>query len=69
MFLSPTKILTNKLSVDEIKLPSISKIDLSEVNLSELKRVLNSNRIASYSKEIRQRQIIGICSDCGSIPD
>ena len=53
----------------EIKPLTITKINLSEADQAELKRVLTSNRIASYSKEMRQRTIVGICADCGSIPD
>ena len=53
----------------EIKEPTISKIEISPEDLEKLKRLLQSDRACPWTKETKQRHIVGICSDCGDIPD
>ena len=53
----------------EIKPPTVSKLEVQPEKLQELKRILQSQRIAPYTKIIRQRKILGICTGCGDIPD
>jgi hypothetical protein len=53
----------------EIKPPTISKIEISQADLDRLKRILQSNRAASFTKVSMQRKIVGICTGCLEIPD
>jgi hypothetical protein len=52
----------------EIKQPTIAKIELSQEDLAELQRVLQSKRIGPSGKEVKQRKIVGMCG-CGQVPD
>lgn len=58
-----------KTPVQEIKEPTISKIEISSEDVEKSKRILQSNRIASFTKVTMQRRFIGICTGCGEIPD
>jgi hypothetical protein len=53
----------------EIKEPTISRIEVSTEDLDKLKRFLQSDRACPWTKDTKQRHIVGICSDCGDIPD
>ena len=58
----------SKIPLLEIKGPTITKIELSEVDLDKLQKVLNSQKMSPSSKDPHQRKIIGMCG-CGGIPD
>jgi hypothetical protein len=53
----------------EIKPATITKIEVSTENLDKLKRILQSKRVAEFSKVNIQRKIVGDCSICSEIPD
>jgi hypothetical protein len=55
-------------SLPETKRPTIAKIELSTQDLEKLKRGFESKRMGPWSKETKQRKIVGICS-CGAIPE
>ena len=59
---SPSSSLypANKIPV-EIKEPTITKIQISTEDLEKLKRTLQSNKAASFTKVVMQRKIVGIC--------
>ncbi len=59
----------NKIPPVEIKEPTISKIEISQIHLEKLKRILQSDNIAPSIKELRKRRIIDTCTSCGDIPD
>ena len=53
----------------EIKPPTISKIQISEADLEKLRKILQSNNIAPYIKIQSERRLTGVCILCGDIPD
>ena len=55
--------------VAELRTCTIAKIELSTEDLAQLKKVLNSPKMCSWSKEVRQRRLIGSCDCCGIIPE
>jgi hypothetical protein len=65
---SPHYIHPAHLPLSEIKQPTIAKIELSQEDLAELQRVLQSKRMCPWSKDARQRKIVGMCG-CGQVPD
>lgn len=52
----------------EIKESTISKIEISQSDLAELQRVLQSQRMGPMAKQLKQRRIIGECIHCSDIP-
>ena len=59
----------SQLPLKEIKEPTISKIELSTEDLDKLTRVLQSQKMSPWSKNLKQKKIVGICDDCGQVPD
>jgi hypothetical protein len=64
----PTYTNPSQKPLVEIKLPTIAKIELSQEDLAELKRCLESKRMGPFGREVKQRKIIGMCG-CGGVPD
>ena len=50
-----------KVVEQEIKPPTISKIEISQADLDKLNRTLQSNKAGSFTKVVMQRKIVGIC--------
>ena len=57
-----------QIPLKEIKEPTISKIELTTEDLDKLKKILQSKQLCPWSRETRQRKIIGICGG-GGIPE
>ena len=53
-----------KPSEQEIKEPTITKIELSQSDLDKSKKVLQSQKMGPMAKQTRQRKIVCICG-CG----
>ena len=59
---------TAKTPLQQIKEPTISKIELSSKDMDKLQICLQSNKMSPMSKDMRQRKIVGICQ-CGGTPE
>ena len=55
--------------LQEVKPMTISKIELSTKDLDKLQSILNSRKLSPSGRDLNQRKIVGICFDCGGVPD
>ena len=55
--------------VEKIKEPKVGKIEISIEDLAELKKIQSSKRYTPSGKDAKQRKMVGLCFDCGDIPD
>ena len=53
----------------EIKPQTITKLQVAPEKLGELTRLLESPKMAPFTKEHKQRRVIGTCSGCGGMPE
>ena len=58
----------SQLPLQQIKETTIAKIELTTEQLTELKRALQSKIMGPWTKETKQRKLIGICQR-GALPD